>query len=73
GFVPAKLTKQRCKTRHTATGNEKMKIAMIKTTLASLALLPGLGRYWPGSRWGCRAFHRIILFFTGIKITMINE
>lgn len=42
GFVPAKLTKQRCKTRHTATGNEKMKIAMIKTTLASLALLPGL-------------------------------
>lgn len=40
-FVPAKLTKQRCKTRHTATGNEKMKIAMIKTTLASLALLPG--------------------------------
>lgn len=41
-FVPAKLTKQRCKTRHTATGNEKMKIAMIKTTLASLALLPGL-------------------------------
>lgn len=30
GFVPAKLTKQRCKTRHTATGNEKMKIAMIK-------------------------------------------
>lgn len=42
GFVPAKLTKRRFKTRHTATGNEKMKIAMIKTTLASLVLLPGL-------------------------------
>lgn len=39
--VPAKPTKRRCNLWHTATGL-KMKIATIKTGLASLAMLPGL-------------------------------